>query len=104
MDISKNRDKYLSVLYLKTNADYASGYDETKLRKLVNVNIVESNNVKNYLRGKKLIEDELYDGQQNVTLTSDGIDYCLKLKENKTFKIIGLISYCYKENSITSNE
>jgi hypothetical protein len=88
MDILKIKDKYLSFLFLKSRDNYVQGYDEDKLCRLLNISIAQSENLKNYLRSKGLIEKPRHKGDSNVILTTEGYDYCLSKRANKIIKTI----------------
>jgi hypothetical protein len=88
IDILKLKDKYLATLFLKSHNNYTQGYSEEKLCKLLNISIEESENLKNYLRNKGLIEKIRYEGDIDIILTTEGLDYCLNYREGKVIKII----------------
>jgi hypothetical protein len=87
-DILKLKDKYLTTLFLKSYNNYSQGYSEEKLCRLLNISVDESENLKNYLRSKGLIEKMRYKGDSDIILTTEGFDYCLNYREGKTIKRI----------------
>ena len=88
LDILKFKDKYLATLSLKSHNSYAQGYNEEKLCRLLNISVEESENLKNYLRAKGLIEKIRYKSDSDIILTTEGFDYCLNHREGKVIKII----------------
>lgn len=80
-------DKFLNALYLKSNKDFRKGYNEKIIAKLAGIDNATFQNIRHYLAGKNLIDTKNGFGD-NILLTTDGIDYVLKLKEGKTFKTI----------------
>ena len=88
IDILKLKDKYLATLFLKSHNNYSQGYSEEKLCRLLNISVAESENLKNYLRSKGLIEKMRHKGDSDIVLTTEGFDYCLNYREGKTIKRI----------------
>lgn len=88
IDILKLKDKYLTTLFLKSHNNYSQGYSEEKLCRLLNISVEESENLKNYLRSKGLIEKIRHKGDSDIILTTEGFDYCLNYREGKTIKRI----------------
>jgi hypothetical protein len=88
MEIPKLSDTYLSALYLKSKNNFTKGYDENIIAKLIEIDNDQANKVKIHLMAKNLIEKPRLINSNKVTLTSDGIDYVIKLRENRVFKII----------------
>jgi hypothetical protein len=95
MDILKIKDKYLSYLFLKSRNNYVQGYDENKLCKLLNISVEQTENLKNYLKSKGLIEMSRFKGDSSIILTTEGYDYCLSKRENKIIKTIQFIDSQY---------
>src|SRR5689334_4628782 len=95
MDPLKFKDKYLDTLYFKTCNDFVKGFDEEKLCKLTGIDVAQSQNLKNYLISKGLIEKSRYKGDQSVTLTTPGLDYCIEKRQNKRFSVIRFTSSRY---------
>lgn len=95
MDPLKFKDKYLDTLYFKTHNDYAKGFDEEKLCKLIGLDVTQSQNLKNYLIDKGLIEKSRYKRDQSIILTTPGLDYCIEKRENKRFNVIKFTSSRY---------
>lgn len=83
-------DDYLKALYLKSKNDLKSGYNEKLIAKVIGLNRTEAKNVLHYL-SEKYIDTKNGFGD-NISLTSSGIDYVLKLRQNKVYKII-----CFKK-------
>jgi len=92
MNIKKLSDDFLNNLYLKSQYNYSEGYNETIINQLTGIDNAESNNIQAYLQSKHLIELGKHKNDFNIYITSQGIDYVLKLKENKIFKIISFKS------------
>jgi hypothetical protein len=95
MDPLKLKDKYLDTLFFKSRTDYLKGFDENKLWQLIGLDIELSQNLKNYLTNKGLIEKSRYKGDERVILTTEGFDYCLERREKKRFKTIRFTSSRY---------
>ena len=80
-------DNYIKALYLKSKDNYRNGYNYNIIAKLISIDKTTGVNIMHYLSGKGLISTNSNFGE-NISLTSEGIDYVNKLKENKIFKTI----------------
>lgn len=88
MDILKLKDKYLNTIYLKSKNDYVSGVKESTICKLLGVPIEDTTNLKNYLRDKGLLKNIRYKQDDDIILSTEGLDYCIHRRENKIYKTI----------------
>lgn len=80
-------DNYLKFLCLKSLNDLRRGYNTNLIAKLAMVDQTTSNNIIHYLSSKNLISINSNVGD-NISLTSDGVDYLNNQRANKIFKII----------------
>jgi len=88
MNASELVDKYLSVLYLKSKDDPSKGYNVYIIAKLIGIDDEQCHYVKEYLQRNGLI-DRLDNNDDPITILSPvGLDYVLKLRENRVFKTI----------------
>jgi len=79
-------DDYLKALYLKSKNDLRAGCNEKIIAKLVGLSRLDAQNVLHYLAAKYIDTKSGYG--DNISLTSEGIDYVLKLHKNKVYKTI----------------
>jgi len=98
MDIIQTSNKYLNTLYLKSKDDFDRGFSHITIDKLLGLGKTQAVNAMKYLVDKKLIDTQMGFGD-NVKLTSSGIDFALKLRENKLFKTIKFKSVRYLPSS-----
>ncbi len=88
MSASELNDQYLSALYLKSKNDLAKGYNVYLIAKLIGIDDEQANSVKKYLQQNGLIENLQSEDDPITILSADGLEYVLKLRENRVFKII----------------
>lgn len=98
MDIIQTSNKYLNTLYLKSKDDFDRGFSHKTIDKLLGLDKTQAVNAMKYLADKNLIDTQTGLGD-NVKLTSIGIDFALKLRENKLFKTIKFKSVRYLPSS-----
>lgn len=98
MDLIQISNSYLNTLYFKSIKDFSKGYDCKIIDKLLGIDKTQANNIINYLAKKDLIDTQSNFGNK-IMLSPRGIDYVLKLRENKIFKTIKFISEHYLESS-----
>ncbi|MBL4898776.1 MAG: hypothetical protein JKX76_03895 [Colwellia sp.] len=98
MDIIEKSTKFLSLLHITSHKDYQSGYSWKNLQNLLGLNNVEGNNIVNYLANKKLIDTKSGFGD-NISLTSEGIEYVVNHRKGKEFKLISFAQAHYLPSS-----
>lgn len=99
MDILKLKDKYLNTIYLKSKNDYVNGVKEDIICKLLGVPIEDTTNLKNYLRDKGLLKNIRHKQDDDIILSTEGLDYCIHRRENKIFKTIKFKAVRYLPSS-----
>lgn len=87
MDIIQTSNKYLNTLYLKSRDDFDRGCSQKTISKLLALDSTQALNILKYLSKKDLVDSEMSVGD-NIRLTTIGIDFVLKLRENKIYKTI----------------
>lgn len=81
-------NNYLGALYLKTKNDIAKGYNVYIIAKLIGLDDEQADFVKEYLQRNGLIENLVSNDDPITILSPVGLDYTLKLRENRMFKTI----------------
>jgi hypothetical protein len=87
MDIKQASDNFIKALYRKSKDNFAKGYSVKIIGKLLGFDRNQEHNVLTYLSGKGLINTQAGFGD-SVPLTTDGIDYSIKLREGKVYKLL----------------
>jgi len=88
MNASELVDKYLSVLYLKTKDDLVKGYNVYIIARLIGSDDEQADKIKEYLQRNGLIQNLQSSSDPITILSSAGLDYVFKLRENRVFKTI----------------
>lgn len=88
MNVSELNDQYLAALYLKSKNNLEKGYNVYVIAKLIGLDEDQAQYVKEYLERNGLIE-KLNSKEDPITILSSlGLEYVSKLRENKAFKTI----------------
>lgn len=87
MEIIKQSNRYLNILYFKSQRNLGKGYSHLVISKMMGIERNESNDILKYLSGKNYVDTTNGYGD-DVVLSSLGIDYLFELRKNKHFRTL----------------
>jgi len=85
---------YLNTLYIKSKNDLRTGCSVNVIAGLLGLDKNNAQNILYYLSGKGLVATDKNYGD-NISLTPDGFDYIIEIRDRKQFKVIKFIKSHY---------